>query len=310
MRPLLAALLFVPAVGLAQTASLAITVSGTGTSGTLAYNASNCTTPVVGTWTVTNLSPSPCTALSIWTTAFTCGTNVAPNNTYTPPDALVTSIPSGTLTSGTTKGTFTFPFNALPGFSSGDGGVPCGSASDFTNTLCAAVQLLDNTGACAGITVTGTPVITLRYDNIPPIPPAVTVSPLDSQLSVRLAPGDSTDTISNYQVQYAPDAGAGVPPTYRPATSGNIPANNPSVTISNLTNGTDYFIVALAIDEATNQSPYSTPVVATPVVTLGFYANYLDAGGTQGGCGDAAGGGPSALAFATVLLLFVARRRG
>lgn len=309
MRPLLAALLLLPAVGLAQ-ATLTITVSGAGTSANpvLAYNANNCTIPVVGTWTVTGLS-NPCTSLSIWTTAVGCGNNVAPDPTATPPDALVIAISSGTLTGGTTKGTFQFLFNTLPGFSTGDGGVPCGSASDFSNSLCAAVQLPDSTGACTGTIVMGTPVVTLRYDNIPPIPPAITVQPLDSQLSVRLAPGDSTDTISSYQVQYAKDAGAGVPPTYQ-GTGNNIPANNPSVTISGLTNGTDYFIQALSIDEATNASPYTTPVVATPVLTLGFYGNYLNAGGTQGGCGDAAGGGPSALAFASVLLLFVARRRG
>jgi hypothetical protein len=300
-------LLLVPAVGLAQ-ATLTIKVSGagTGTSPSLAYNAANCTTPVAGTWAVSGLS-NPCSSLSIWTTATSCGTNVAPNTTTTPPDYLVTAISAGTLTGGTTSGPFSFLFNTLPGFSTS--GNACGAMADFTNTLCAAVQLPDSTGACTGTIVGGTPVVSLRYDNIPPVPPNVTVQPLDSQLSVRLAPADTTDTISSYQVQYAVDAGAGVPPTYI-GIGGSIPANNPSVTIANLNNGTDYFIQALSVDEATNQSPFSAPVVAAPVLTLGFYANYLNDGGTQGGCGDAAGGGPSALAFATVVLLVCARRRG
>lgn len=307
MRPLLVALLLLPAVGLAQTTpSVTITVSGAGLNGTLAYNASNCTTPVVGSWKVSNVS-NPCTPLSIWTTAFTCGSNVAPVTTTSPPDALVLSISSGTLTSGTTDGPFKFIFNTLPSFTLS--GNACGAASDFTDTLCAAVQLPDSTGACTGTIVTGSPVFTLRYDNIAPVAPAVTVKPLDSQLTVQLAPGDSTDTISNYQVQYAVDAGAGVTPSYI-GVGNNIPANNASVTISSLTNGTEYFIRALAIDEANNQSPFSTPVVATPVLTFGFYGNFFRDGGTAGGCGDASGGGPSALAFATVFLLVVARRRG
>jgi len=91
---------------------------------------------------------------------------------------------------------------------------------------------------------------------------------------------------------------------------GNISPANPKVTINNLVNGINYIIEGFTVDGAGNISAASNPVVGTPVVTYGFYANYLDDGGQPGGCGDAAGGAPSALAFATVLLLAVARRRG
>ena len=300
MRPLLAALLLLPAVGFAQT-GIVLTVSGAGTSGTLAYNAGGCGNLVAGGWVGTGLTGA-CTSLNIWTTASTCGT--APSTTNVPADVIVATVSSGSLTSGTASGTFSFSFNTLPSFTTN----ACGAVVDFTNSLCAAVTLNDTTNSCTGSIITSTPVLTLRYDNVPPVAPTVTIVPLDGQLSVRLAPTDTTDSISFFQVQYAPEPADGGTVTYMGA-GGNIPINNPNVTISGLTNGTNYLVRALSIDEATNQSPYSQPMVEAPVVTLGFYANYLNDGGQPGGCGDVAGGGPSALAFVGVLFLVFARRR-
>ena len=139
---------------------------------------------------------------------------------------------------------------------------------DFTNNLCASVQLNDTTNACSGTVVTGTPSpLTIRYDNVPPAPPTVTITPLDSQLSVRLAPSDPSDTISYFRAQYAVEPADGGTPNYI-ASGGNVAANNPVVTISGLVNGTNYLVQGFSIDEATNQSAASAAVTGTPVVTL------------------------------------------
>ncbi len=318
MRPLLVALLLLPAVGSAQTLTLTVngattSVSGNGstTTSTLAFNQSGCGYTVGGSWTGTGLTAA-CTSLVIWTTAFTC-TGPMPSTTNSPPDIPVYTAQAGQLTGGLTNDTFSFPFNSLPGFTAAavDAGIggACGSVTAFTNQLCAGVTLAATGGMCNGSAITATSV-NLIYDNVPPDPPLVTVTALDSKLSVALTPvGTDLTGVSNYQVQYAvefPDGDAGVPVT----VPGNISPANAKVTINNLVNGITYIIEGFTVDGAGNISAASNPVPGTPVVTYGFYANYLDDGGQPGGCGDAAGGAPSALAFATVLLLAVARRRG
>jgi hypothetical protein len=300
MRPLLAALLLFPAVGFGQ--SIALTVNGAGTSSSLARNSSGCGTIVAGTWSGTTLTGA-CTSLQIWLSTNTCGTT--PSTTNVPPDFVVATVASGDLTTGgVTSGTFSFNFNSLPSFATS----ACGSVVDFTNNLCAAVTLNDTTGACSGTNVQA-PSFTIRYDNVPPLPPTVTVTPLDTQLSVRLASSDTTDTIQSFQLQVAVEPPDGGTPSFG-FVGGTIPVNNPSYTISGLVNGTNYLVQGYSVDEATNVSPASAQVVGTPVLTLGFYANYINDGGQPGGCGDAAGGEPSALALATVLLFGLVRRRG
>jgi uncharacterized protein (TIGR03382 family) len=300
MRPLLAVLLLAPAVAFGQ--SLVLTVNGSGTSGVLAYNANGCGNKVAGNWVGTSLTTA-CTSLQIWVTTGTCGS--APSTTLVPADVIVYTLPAGSLTTGgVTTDTFSFAFSSLPSFAVNS----CGSVTDFTNQLCGAVTLNDTTGACQGTAVTSTPVQSIRYDNIPPIAPTLSITPLDSQLSVRLTPTDTSDTIQSFLVQYAVQPIDGGTANF--ISAGSAPLNNPIVTISGLTNGTNYLVQGQSIDEATNVSPPSSPVVATPVLTLGFYANYLGDGGQPGGCGDVAGGGPSALAVAVVLLLGLVRRRG
>jgi hypothetical protein len=306
MRPLLAALLLLPAAGFAQT--IVLTLNGAGTSGVLARNASGCSTLVAGSWTGSGLTTA-CTSLQVWVTSSTSTCGAAPSTTNTPADVVVSTTPAGSLTTGgVTSGTFSFAFNTLPSFSIS--GNTCGAAVDFTNQLCAGVTLNDTTGQCSGTAVTSTPLQSIRYDNVPPLPPTLNITPLDSQLSVRLAPSDPNDSISTYNVQYALEPPDGGTPNYVSGGT-NIPANNPSVTISGLVNGTNYLVIGYAVDEATNISVASAPTTASPVLTLGFYANYLNDGGQPaGGCGDAAGGGPSALAVVSVLLLGLLRRRG
>jgi uncharacterized protein (TIGR03382 family) len=295
-------LLLAPAVAFGQS-GLVLTVNGSGTSGVLAYNANGCGNQVAGNWAGTGLTAA-CTSLQIWVTTGVCGNT--PNTTVVPLDLIVSTIPAGSLTSGTVTGApFNFAFSSLPGFTAAN---PCGSVTDFQNQLCGGVTLNDSTGACQGTQVNSSPTQTLRYDNIPPVAPTLAITPLDGQLSVRLAPGDPSDSIQSFLVQYAVqtiDGGTG-----NLISAGSAPINNPVVTISGLTNGTNYLVQGQSIDEATNQSPPSAPVVASPVVTLGFYANYIADGGQPGGCGSVAGGGPSALAVALVLLLGLVRRRG
>jgi hypothetical protein len=320
MRPLLAALLLLPALGFAQSLVLTVngatsTITGTGTTTTSTYakNAASCNNNVAGNWLGTGLTTA-CTTLQVWLTTSTCG--IAPSTTNSPPDYVVYTAQIGQLTGGLSTDTFSFALNLLPGFSiPTDGGVgtPCGSVFDFTNLLCAGVTLKDSTGACTSSTVTASPV-NMRYDNIPPDPPLVSITPLDSKLSVRLTAsgsGSAVSDIQSFQLYYAAEPPDGGTPSYSPY-GGVISVNNPNVTISNLVNGENYLVQGYSVDEATNVSGPSTPAtVGTPVLTYGFYANYLNDGGQPaGGCGDAAGGAPSAVAFLTVLLLGVARRRG
>jgi hypothetical protein len=308
MRPFLAALLLLPATGLAQS-GIVLTLNGAGTSGVLARNASGCSTIVAGSWTGTGLTAA-CTSLQFWVTSSPSACGAAPSTTNVPADFVITTVPSSSLTTGTvTQGPYSFNFTSLPSFSTS--GNSCGAVVDFTNYICAGVTLTDTTGACQGAAVTGTPVLSVRYDNIPPDPPLLSITPLDGQLSVRLSPSDTSDTISGYNVQFAVEPPDGGTANFAPAC-GTIAANNPVCTISGLVNGTNYLVQGYSIDEATNSSgPSTPPTVGTPVVTLGFYSNYINDGGKPaGGCGDAAGGGPSALALATVLLLGLVRRRG
>jgi len=320
MRPLLTALLLVPALGFGQTLTLTVNGAskpnggaGTTSTSTFARNATACGTSVFGSWVGTGLTAA-CTTLQVWLTTSTCGNT--PSTTNSPPDVVVYVAQVGDLAAGKTNDTFSFGFNQLPGFATAtDGGtsVNCGDVFDFTNLLCAGVQLRDATNACTGTVAQASP-ITMRYDNVPPDPPLLTVTPLDSRLSVRLTAagtGSTASDIQSFQLQYAAEPVDGGTPSYS-AVGGTISVNNPTVTIPNLVNGENYLIQGFSVDEASNVSgPSTPPAVGQPVLTYGFYANYLNSGGQPaGGCGDAAGGAPSALAVLSVLLLAVARRRG
>jgi hypothetical protein len=314
MRPLLAALLLLPSVGAAQT--LALTINGAVTYGTstvpvLAFNSTACSNSIAGSWTGTGLTTA-CTSLQVWLTAFSCGT--APSTTNVPADFIASTTQAGDLANGTTTINFSFSAASLPGFGTGalDGGnTSCGTVVDFTNTVCAAVTLNTATNGCTGTNVQA-PTVSLRYDNVPPDPPSINIVPLDSQLSVRLTPDSLTPVadVLYYRVQYAlqPSDG-GAPGGYTPV-GGNISASAAAVTISSLVNGELYSIQGFTVDEASNVSTTPTTVTGSPVMTTGFYANYIDDGGQTGGCGDSAGGGPSALALGVFLSLVLARRRG
>jgi len=310
MRPLLAALLLLPGLGYAQTITLTVngattSVSGNGstTTSTLAQNASACSNTVGGNWVASSTLSTACTSFQIWLTAVSpCGT--APSTSNTPNDVVIYTAQVGQLTGGLTSDTFSFPFGSLPSFTTS--GNACGAVVDFTNYLCAAVTLSATTGQCQGSSIQAT-AVNIRYDNVPPVAPIVTVTPLDSKLGVALSPG-ATDTLNYFLVQYAVEFADGGTGSWIGA-GGNVSINNPKVTINNLNNGTNYLIEGQSVDEAGNVSTPSAPVVGTPVTTYGFYANYLNDGG-QVGCGAVADGRPSAVAFATLLLLGVARRRG
>jgi hypothetical protein len=318
MRPLLAALLLLPSVGAAQT--LAVTINGAVTYGTstvpvLAFNASACGNSIAGSWTGTSLTAA-CTSLQIWVTAGSCG--ATPNTTVAPIDFIAYTAQAGDLAGGLTTDTFNFNTSSLPGFGVGalDGGnTSCGTVNDFTNTVCSGVTMNTAANGCTGTNVQA-PSVGLRYDNVPPDPPNINIVPLDSQLSVRLSPDSLTPVadVQYYLVQYAlqsTDGGTydGGTLNYTPV-GGNIVASNAAVTISGLTNGNVYSIQAFTVDEASNKSTTPNTMTGSPVMTTGFYANYINDGGQTGGCGDSAGGGPSALALGVFLSLVLARRRG
>ncbi len=301
--------MLVPALGAAQT--LAVTINGaivTGTNVTpvLAYNAANgCSATVGASWTGSALTTA-CTSLQIWVTATSCGT--IPSTTNVPADVVVYTAQVGDLANGLATANFTFSFGVLPTFSSA--GSTCGAAIDFTNTVCAAVTTKASDLSCTGA-VAQAPTVGLRYDNVPPDPPAITLVPLDSQLSVRLSPSATTPIadVLYYLVQYALEPADGGTPSYTPV-GGNISVSNPAVTITGLVNDETYSIQGFTVDEASNQSTTPTTVTGSPVMTTGFYANYLNDGGQPGGCGETGGGGPSALAFVALLVLALVRRRG
>ncbi|HMK73527.1 MAG TPA: MXAN_2561 family MXYO-CTERM-anchored protein, partial [Myxococcaceae bacterium] len=244
--------------------------------------------------------------LQIFVTASTTCPD-APSATSSPPDVVVQTVQSGDLANGTTTGTFSFAFNTMPGFVSG----ACGTDVDFTNYLCASVTSRGGTGSCDG-TLTKASAIALRYDNLPPPPPAVSVTSLDSKLSVGLAAtGTGTDLtdVQFFNVQFAVAPSDGGAPNWL-AADGDISASTPSVTINNLVNDTTYLVRGYSKDEAGNLSGPSDPVSGMPEQTFGFWANYIDDGGQDtGGC-TAAGGASSGAALAALALLALAWRRG
>jgi hypothetical protein len=310
LRPLLVGLLLLSGVTFGQTLTLSVdgasTTVGTATvtTPTIAGNGTDCAYSVSGSWTGTSLT-SACTSLQIWLTSSSCG--AAPSTTNSPADVVVYTAQAGTLAGGLTSDSFSFVFDTLPSFSTNS----CGSVVDFTNILCAAVTIAATGGACTGTTAEASPV-NIRYDNVPPDPPTVSIVPLDTQLSVKLVAAGSGTTASDiqyFQVQYALELADGGLGDYIPV-GGNIAASNARVTINNLVDGNSYVVVGYSIDEASNVSANSTPVVGTPVLTYGFYANYLADGGQPGGCGDAAGGGPSTAGLLIVIVFALARRRG
>jgi hypothetical protein len=317
MRPFLATLLLLPTLVFAQTLTLtvngattAISGNGSTTISTLALNGTACSYTVGGNWAGTGLTTA-CSSLQIWLTANSCGSTGGPTTTNSPPDLVVYTAQAGSLAGGLANDTFSFAFTSLPGFNTNagvDGGVTCGSVNDFTNYLCAGVVLKDTTGACTS-TVVQAPSVNIRYDNIPPIPPTVFTTALDTKLGVSLSPGDPSDSLLYFLAGFAVDVDGGPAGNYT-QVGGQISVNNPKVTITGLTNGTTYLVVGYSVDEASNVSLMSVPVTGEPVTTYGFYANYLDAGGQPGGCGDAGGGPPSVLALAALLVFGVTRRQG
>jgi uncharacterized protein (TIGR03382 family) len=298
MRALLALLLLLPAWGYAQ--SLTLTVSGS----PLALNASGCSNGVAGSWTGSGLTAA-CNTLQVWLTASSaCG--ALPSTTASPPDVVVATAQAGDLNGGLSTAPFSFNFNLLPSFTTN----ACGASVDFTNYLCASVTSRSSTGTCDG-TVTQAASVSIRYDNVPPPAPVVTVTPLDSKLTVRLTPsGSGTDVtdVQYFNVEFAVDPGDAGAPVWL-SVGGNVSVNNPAVTISNLVNGTTYLVRGYSKDEASNLSPPSDPVAAQPVLTNGFFSNYIaDGGQDKGGCA-ATGGAPSVFGLVALLLVTLARRR-
>ena len=300
MRFLLAALVLLPASGFAQT-TLTLTVSGN----PVAKNASGCADRVAGNWLGSGLTGA-CNSLQIWVTASTTCTD-APSATASPPDVVVQTVQSGALVAGTTTGTFSFAFNTMPSFTSN----ACGTDVDFTNYLCASVTSTGATGSCDG-NLTKASSVSIRYDNHPPPPPAVSVIPLDSKLSVGLAAtGTGTDLtdVQFFNVQFAVAPSGGGTPDWIGA-GGDISSSNASVTINNLVNGTTYLVRGFSKDEAGNLSDPSDPVSAEPVQTFGFWSNYIDDGGQDSGGCTAAGGASSGVALAALAVLALLWRRG
>ena len=264
----------------------------------------DCTSKLRVTWTATSLSSNNiCNSLQIWvSSSSSCGNSPGTGATDGGTDLVLDTQGLTTVFTGVTPDVVV---NQIPGLVGQD----CTAAQlDVTDAVCASVQTKDNTGACSGSFVAGQPLLTVRFDNIPPDPPSISLNPQDSKIIVSLsANGSQAADVLTFNVEIA-EVTDGGSLNFRPAGTAN--ANGGSFTIEGLINDTTYAVQASAVDEANNPSLPSEIATATPLASDGFWATYKKDGGEElGGCNAGGAAVPSAIAAAVALGVFLRRRR-
>jgi hypothetical protein len=296
------ALLLFSSAAFAQAINLQLDVNTT-TNTSFAVGPPDCLNTHVITWTASLPSTDlACTDLFIWFAPNACEEIT---DGGTPGEFIAADVTNNTadsnnwMTLGATAQTINFTTNQL---TLADGGSVCDdpSVDNLTFDLCGAFLYTTSGQDCAS-TVSGVvtpvaaapPLVTFTYDSLPPpIPILDSVVPGDTTVT---ATGDGTiDTntfnpIVSMNVSYRTSGFDGGAPG--PWQGGNsIAGNQGSVTISGLTDGQSYDFAIQATDTAGNTSNLSEPQSATPILTNGFFGQYLaDNGHDRGGCASAAG---------------------
>ncbi len=255
---------------------------------TYTFGAAQCSDTLTLTWsnTLTTLTASCIQSpLKLWSTAVEC-LDTGPGAS----DTRYEDIPFLTLV-GVRQGTFTVKIAELPDFKTTtlpDGGtnlLPCGDAQPFTRThkVCGVVSYALNSGLGCGTAQpqAATP-LKLVYDTKPPTAPEITDYAAQDQ-GMRLGFKVDSDTSTVLLEVKGPTDG-----DYRELAE--AAAENAEVSGKGLQNNVPYLVRLRAKDAAGNVSDPSAELTITPILTLGFWGYYKNAGGTDpGGCSVGAG---------------------
>jgi uncharacterized protein (TIGR03382 family) len=298
LRAGLAAVLLASAVSHAQTITL--NFQGT-TSKSFAGGFNDCGNQVpIVQWTSSGLSgANACGSLQVWVTnGSSCASSPGTSGSDGGTDLIIGTFSLSTGTSGNSN---SFRFQDLPGL----GGIGCAASVDIQNAVCASVQYRASTvGDCTTLQAAN---LTVRYDNVPPDPPGLTLLPQDSQIVVQLSSNNDPDVFF-YRVEYAVEPPGDAGPNWN--TLSDISANITSKPITGLTNETTYLVRARSLDEVNNLSAYSDVLSATPEASNGFWAEYKSAGGHEvGGCNASGVAVPSLVGTLAALVALLRRRR-
>jgi uncharacterized protein (TIGR03382 family) len=290
-------LLLLPGAALAQTTAGTTTalVSTQGTAG-VASRAECADTSAVATWRISS-SVTPVTANG---DKYRLGT-VATSTGCQTSGGLPTGIAADVTATGATQSVTGVGVAAM---ASSGGVTSCTQSTDVTINLCV-YYLQGGSTTTWQLASQGTFVFQMA---IPPAPVISGVSPGNTQLSVSVAPGNTTSTETattgvTYEVTCTPPAGGGKP-SIATGNAGNVVCGN-------LTNGLAYTVTAVGLSQAGNRGPASAAFgpgeSTTPQPFLNFWEIYKGQGGVEnGGCGA---GGAGALAPALALLGFLGLRR-
>jgi uncharacterized protein (TIGR03382 family) len=294
------ALLLLSTAARAQTITLSFTGS---TNDTANKGPGTCNDQVLVVWTASGLTTAnTCGSLQVWVAnGAACGTSPGTSASDGGTDLIIDTASLSTTTTGTPQ----FVVSAMPGLAGQD----CNSAIDVTNAVCAAVQSKAVDGTCSG-TVQGTPLLSVRYDSVPPDPPSVGLTAQDAKILVGLsANGSQASDVLSYIVEYAIQPSDQSAPVFKQA-GGEVAAASGRLTIDGLLNGTTYLVRGFALDEVSNKSQASSVQSAMPLASDGFFARYEEAGGKeQGGCSAVGAGLPSIIGALAVLAAVLRRRR-
>lgn len=208
-------------------------------------------------------------------------------------------------TTGVRTGTKTIDFNRLPGISgTADGGFFCGAPVEKPWRVCAVYEVNNPTGFGGFCTQRSArkDSVTLSYDGKPPaVPTLVEAVGVERGVRVIADVGEDADLVRFGTRRTGED----VPYTFNTEIAAE--AASATTRITDLENGVQYDVVAVAVDQAGNVSAESNVIQAIPTETLGFWDAYKKAGGAeQGGCTSAPG---LLSAAALTLAIWISRRK-
>lgn len=254
----------------------------------------NDTLPVGWSNTLTTTN-SWCTQnpLKIWATSGDC-LDTGPGADDTRYADVSSPVPLRTIGNGT----FLAKIAELPAFkaaTTSDGGtlLPCGSPVPFTKTqkICGSVDYAVFAGVCGTVSHYAAVPLKLVYDTEPPSPPTVT-SHVPQDKGVRVSFTVGTDTTAVLIEAQGP-----TDPDYLPLAEVAVTSTTGSIKGEHLENNVAYSVRLRAKDAAGNVSDPTDAFMETPILTLGFWGFYKNAGGTDGGgCSVGAGLMPLLLA--------------
>lgn len=208
-------------------------------------------------------------------------------------DTKYEDVPSLTLNT-LRQGTFTVKISELPDFkatTSADGGtlLACNGNTPFTKShvICGSVEYAISSGISCGTAtkMTATP-LKLVFDTQPPTAPTITeYAAQDKGVRMGFSVDSDTTTVIMEATEYS-DAGVG---DYRELAEAAATSN--FIHADGLQNNVPYLVRLRAKDSAGNVSEPTEALIVTPILTLGFWGYYRNAGGTDPGNGCSVGTG-------------------